>query len=321
MLMRNIITSKPVLRTHLLLTGFLFIFICVYSGITQGSPLHSSYPKNNSGGINENNTDNPVCIYTHEDSIIFEQIMETAKESRWDTLSKEQLILNVATFFLGTEYKAGTLENKDEEVLVVNLRSLDCTTYVENVIAISQIIAGKNFSFDEYLDRLTLLRYREGKINRFPSRLHYFSDWLYENARKYLIEIIRFPAIDLLMDKEINFMSEHTGSYEKLSDPDFAKEIKKQEVNINKRDLYYIPEVQISLAGREIKSGDLIAITTSIEVLDIMHTGIAIKIEGTIHLIHASSVSGKVIISDESLHTQVNNNNLMTGIIVARIIF
>ncbi|MFW5820698.1 MAG: N-acetylmuramoyl-L-alanine amidase-like domain-containing protein, partial [Bacteroidota bacterium] len=222
-------------------------------------------------------------------------------------------------FFLGTEYVAGTLEYEGEEILILNLRELDCTTYIENVIAIAQNISEKKYSFGEYLQQLTRIRYRGDTIGLYPSRLHYFSDWLYDNTKEGLIKIIEFPDLSEPYEKEINFMSTHTESYDKLNNPEFVEEIIDQENRINKRIMNYTPQEKVQMAGRHIKTGDLIAITTNIDGLDIMHTGFAVDINGSIHLIHASSLQKKVMISPRSLHEMINNNKLMSGIIVARI--
>ena len=46
-----------------------------------------------------------------------------------------QLILHNALTYLGKPYVAHTLEINDEEQLVVNLEEVDCTTFVEYVLA------------------------------------------------------------------------------------------------------------------------------------------------------------------------------------------
>ena len=50
------------------------------------------------------------------------------------------LMVYVARQFLDLPYVAKTLENNDRERLVVNLRQLDCTTYVEIVLAIVRCV-------------------------------------------------------------------------------------------------------------------------------------------------------------------------------------
>ncbi len=252
------------------------------------------------------------------DSITLKELFKTAGEEQWDTLPRETLISRVAKHFLHTGYVAGSLEQPGEERLVINLQGLDCTTYLENVLAISKIISKKAFTFPDFSNQLMQIRYRQGKIADYPSRLHYFSDWLHDNERKGNIDLVKFAELAEPLEKQINFMTEHTGSYEKLSDTAFVNAVRAQEAELNGRDVFYLPQEKIHLAEKLIESGDIIAITTSIPGLDVMHVGLAIRENGTLHLIHASSDLKEVVISDKSLADFVKTNKNMDGIMVAR---
>ena len=50
-------------------------------------------------------------------------------------------VVSVGKTFTGAPYVAKTLEINQEEVLIVNLREFDCTTYVENVLAFSLLVS------------------------------------------------------------------------------------------------------------------------------------------------------------------------------------
>jgi len=60
---------------------------------------------------------------------------------------------------------------------------------VENVIALSLAARGDELSFDAFVDELRKIRYRNGIIDDYSSRLHYTCDWVFEtttrNRRKY----------------------------------------------------------------------------------------------------------------------------------------
>jgi len=47
--------------------------------------------------------------------------------------------------------------------------------------------------------------------------------------------------------------------------------------------------------------GNLIAITSRTEGLDVLHVGIACRVKQRLHLLHASSQAGRVILSAETL--------------------
>ncbi|MDP2725000.1 MAG: DUF1460 domain-containing protein, partial [Syntrophales bacterium] len=65
-------------------------------------------------------------------------IQALLRPGRWEgqTLkSSGELALAVGSHFLGTPYVAGTLEQEKGESLQINLRQLDCFTFVENTMA------------------------------------------------------------------------------------------------------------------------------------------------------------------------------------------
>lgn len=83
--------------------------------------------------------------------------------------------------------------------------------------------------------------------------------------------------------------------------------------------VHWLPKSELPEAGLPwIMNGDIIAITTKMPGLDIAHVGIAEYKEGKLHLLHASSTLGKVVVSDEPLNHMLNNNKSWTGIRVVR---
>ena len=83
--------------------------------------------------------------------------------------------------------------------------------------------------------------------------------------------------------------------------------------------VHWLPKSELPENGLSwIMDGDIIAITTKLPGLDIAHVGIAQYIKGKLHLLHASSTLGKVVISDDPLNHMLNNNKSWTGIRVVR---
>lgn len=70
---------------------------------------------------------------------------------------------------------------------------------------------------------------------------------------------------------------------------------------------------------KNIQSGDLIAITTKVDGLDIGHVGIAIKVDERIHFMHAPLIGSKVEITTSPLAEYMAKNKSQTGIIVLRL--
>lgn len=46
----------------------------------------------------------------------------------------------------------------------------------------------ENPTFENFCENLQQLRYREGTIGDYTDRLHYMTDWFYENERKGIVK-------------------------------------------------------------------------------------------------------------------------------------
>lgn len=231
-----------------------------------------------------------------------------------------EVLVEIGKSFIGTDYLAHSLEKDGDEQLVINLFGLDCTTFVENVLALSRCVKEKQTSFEDYSEELQFIRYRDGIINGYPSRLHYFSDWIYNNVSKGIVEDITEQIGGTAIQFKLNFMSTHPESYKQLNEnPDLIPQIKIQEEEISSRIYYYIPKDEVELKEKFINEGDIIAITTTVEGLDIGHLGIAVKMDDErIHLLHAPTVNTKVHITKEPLSDYLMKYKRHSGVIVLK---
>ncbi len=257
--------------------------------------------------------------------IIFQQKDKEILNELFEILSSEKnsslpvLMLKVGTFFKETPYVASTLEvSPEEEKLVVNLREMDCTTFAEYCLAIARTIKKGEPGFEKFASELQNIRYRDGEIDGYTSRLHYFSDWIYNNAQKKLVARVSKEIADIPYPLQVNFMSTHPQSYIQLKDSALISVIAKQEKEISSRKMFYIPENRIAEFEDKLMDGDIAGITTDIDGLDIMHVVILVWQGGHVHLLHGSSAAGKVILSDETLEEYLTRNKRATGIMVAR---
>ncbi len=228
-------------------------------------------------------------------------------------------IAEIGKTFLGTDYVGGTLDKDSKnERLVINLQGLDCVTFVENCLVFARCLKKGNTSFSDYKDELQKIRYRDGIVEGYGSRLHYFCDWIYNNEDKKILKNVTQEIGGVAYNKTINFMTNHASSYKQLSDKSNLETIKISEEAINSRDHYYIPKKNISDVYSSLKSGDIIATTTTIEGLDVTHTGYVYKESGSTYFLHASLKSKQVIISKNELGDYVSEDSKKTGIMVAR---
>jgi hypothetical protein len=237
------------------------------------------------------------------------------------SLNQEEIgnvMVEIGSSFIGTPYAAKTLEVPGKEHLVINLQGLDCVTFVENTLALSRCVKMEQPSFEEYKHQLQLIRYRAGIVDKYPSRLHYFSDWIHDNANKNIIRDVTKELGGVPYEKTINFMSAHQSSYHRLSESAYVEMIKEVEAALTSQKQYYIPKERLTYLQDGIHNGDVIAITTSIDGLDISHAGLAIRIDGMLRYLHAPLSTGSVRISDGSLVEYLMSHKNQTGIMVAR---
>lgn len=235
--------------------------------------------------------------------------------------------VNIGRKFLGNPYVPHTLDINPTEQLVVNVREFDCTTYLETVLALSLAwhdAPGKQHSplFEQSFRKyLTMIRYRDGRIDGYASRLHYFSDWLRDNERKGLLfDVTPDLSGSMLVTKPVSYMTSATYKYPQLSNPAIFKQVAQTEAWLNQQTFSFLPKKNIALAETQLREGDIIMLMAARPGLDMKHVGLAVRHpDGRIHLMHASSDQGAVVISSDPLSEYVQWHKNISGIRVARL--
>jgi hypothetical protein len=257
-------------------------------------------------------------INTRSDSTIFISIVEKFHSEGENKTDMNKLVISIAKEFLGTPYLASTLEVDGDEKLVINLREMDCTTFVEYVLALTQSIKKDNPSFGDFARYLTTIRYREGILDGYPSRLHYFTEWMVDNAAKGLVDIVSNEIGNAAMPDSIYIMSSNPESYRQLSNPLYLKQISEIERQVSGYNLKYLTKDRIDANAHLIKDGDIIAFKTAIKGLDVSHTGFAVHVNGRLHLLHASLNRKEVEITEKPIQEHLAVIRNVQGILVAR---
>ncbi|CAN5634967.1 hypothetical protein BH23GEM10_BH23GEM10_02380 [soil metagenome] len=253
-----------------------------------------------------------------QDSIIFEERMAWAREQRLDTLPIGAAVAALGRTFVGAPYTPYTLEAEGPERLVVNLRELDCVTFVENVLAMARILDAGTPDFDSFKRELVRIRYRDGVLTGYPSRLHYFSEWIANNEQKGIVNDVTADLGGLVDPEDITFMTRNAEAYRQLADTTVVAAIREMELELSGRDRHYIPQHAIDPIASDIQDGDIIAATSTLDGLDIAHTGFALWVDGRLHLMHAPLVGSVVEISERPLAERLQRINAQDGIMVAR---
>lgn len=248
----------------------------------------------------------------------FDTIVGKAKLNNWRDIPIGELTAKVGLEFLGTPYKDRTLEG-EPEMCKINFDGMDCVTFFENSLDLARIIRKDKLEFGNLIDETIKTRYRNQHISDYTSRLHYTSDWIYENKKNFIVNDITRALGGRKVKFNCNFMSQNPQYYDALkSHPELIDIIKAYEDSINTREYYVVSKQDISRIEKFLESGDIIAIATSKKGLDYSHTGMIYKDTlGKPRFLHAST-RAKMVIIDTTISAYINKIQSDIGITVLR---
>lgn len=243
--------------------------------------------------------------YTDKDVAIFNEVVSFAKEN--SSLPTSELVVQIALHLLETPYVAATLE-QEPEMLTINMGETDCILFVEMCVALAVTIKEGDLSFESYCDNVRNLRYRDGVVDGYVSRIHYTSEWISQNSeRGYMTEIS--SELGEVLYQDFSYMSVHSDSYKQLKDcPDRVREIRRVEEELSgDKPFYFLSQRGIRKNESKIKNGDIVCFVSPVEGLDISHVGLAYWVDDELKFIHASYKEKKVVIDKQTIAGYAKN--------------
>lgn len=230
------------------------------------------------------------------------------------TLLQDQSLvrpIDYARRFVGRPYLTATLDGyydqadatAADEHLVVRLDGFDCLTLLETCGALAMSRGG---GWSDFTRALTRLRYREGRVEGYLSRLHYLTMGIDDLTARGILTEVRLPErLTRQRTVRINYMSRHAASYPALKrSTDVASGMARLEAAHSPRTFRYLPQENCGLSAQQlgnIRDGDILYIVTNKDGLDYSHQGYAYWApDGRLHMLHASSASsvGRKVIAD-----------------------
>lgn len=261
--------------------------------------------------------------YTKADSALVVKLLEEGSRQGADA----NLMVFFGKKFLGLPYVAATLEVNPTERLVVNLHGLDCTTYVETVLALTLATREGGRTFGDFCCQLQRIRYQLGRLEGYPSRNHYFSQWIQSNSEQGIVEEVTSKGAPFTASHtiDIHYMSQHPDKYPMLKDNTRDQAvIRANEEKVNGTVVRYIPKSKVGgnrQALSMIHDGDIIALVTTKDGLDVSHLGLAVwGKDGKLHLMNASMIYHKVVLDKNTLYDYQQRQKSQTGIRVIRVL-
>lgn len=251
-------------------------------------------------------------------TVIGEMLIEASTQK---FATPEDRVAFFARKFIDTPYGAHTLE-VEPEMLTVRIDSLDCTTFVETALALAVTTGEGRSSWRDFVYNLQKMRYRNGEVNGYPSRLHYICDWAIDNTHRGFIKdaTMLFPGANYI-ERTIDFMSSNRDKYPALADEDNYRRIRDIENGYRR---HRFPYVKSSALGAKVTKtvfheGDVVALVSKLSNLDVTHMGIIVLEKGEPYLLHASISDGKVEISKFNLAEFMRRNRQWLGLRVFRL--
>ena len=268
-----------------------------------------------------------VPQYTSEDSIRVMNLLQSAEKdaAKDSTAGQTMLRIGRAIEKMNIPYVAHTLEPYDQERLIINLRELDCTTFVESAMALTLCVRSGRTTFDDYCRILQKIRYWQGRAPQYIRRLHYFTSWIEDNTTMDLVKELQTPnpPFTAVQTVQAHYMTQHVDKYRMLTvNPQDVPMIREMEKRIEGKKYRYIPKQQL-YNNRQLRNtihdGDIIVIITNIKGLDTQHIGIAAWHADGLHLLNASSIHHRVIEEPMTLRQYLYKHPTMPGIRIVRV--
>ena len=234
----------------------------------------------------------------------------------------------VGELAVGTPYVAFTLEEyiraggdpSGTEPLALSLTRFDCVSLVESCLAITRVADDTGAATWERFGReMERMRYRGGERRDYTSRLHYFSEWISDGARRGLVRDLGAELGGTEDARPLRFMTEHRSSYPALANDVVFRGIAAMERSLDDRPRRVIPTNRIPEISDRIETGDILAFATAIPGLDVTHSAFAYRDSaGILRVLHAPLSGGAVEITTATLPEYVAAIRRSTGILVAR---
>ncbi len=255
------------------------------------------------------------------DTLLLSRLLDEGIKKNFS--SPEERVAFYGRQFLGTPYAAHTLEG-EEEILTVNLDSLDCTTFTDTALALAYTTGERRSSWRDFVYNLRRMRYRGGETDGYASRLHYICDWAVDNIhRGNLRDATRdFPRYSEIM-RSIDFMSANRDKYPALADSATFARIKGIENGYRQHRFPYVKAIDMGSSATKaaFHNGDVVAFVSNLKNLDVTHMGIIVKEspDADPYVLHASLKGGKVMISEKPLADFMKRNRQFIGVRVFRL--
>lgn len=229
-----------------------------------------------------------------------------------------ELIARAGLVQLGTPY----LDRPQEDVpetLVIELETLQCLSLVESTVALARCTWLGTRNADCFQREVQGLRYRDGTIDGYASRLHYFADWAQDNVARGRVAELTPAAGGVTKRVPMDFMTKHPQRYPALNHAEVREAIRTIEARLTSAPFAVVEKATVARAQSVIEPGDILAFITDKPGLFVSHTALAVDtVTGKDRVLHASSYHKKVIVTPGDVASYVRRRADRLGVMILR---
>ncbi|OGQ84198.1 MAG: hypothetical protein A2289_10740 [Deltaproteobacteria bacterium RIFOXYA12_FULL_58_15] len=229
------------------------------------------------------------------------------------------LVVRAARIQLGKPYDKSP-QSSEPEVLRVDLTQFQCVSLVESSLAVASCVWQNHATEQCFVREIESMRYRDGKMDGFASRLHYAPDWLSDNERRGRYTLLTALLGGQPVSHRFDFMSKHPRFYPALAAPDVAREIRTIEERLSANGHYVLSRDLVAKAEPQFHDGDIVAVVSNRKPgLLVGHIGfVDVSEKGTPRLLHASSHHKRVLLTSSSIASYLAGRPYRLGLMLAR---
>jgi N-acetylmuramoyl-L-alanine amidase-like len=229
-------------------------------------------------------------------------------------------LARVAYLKLGVPYDE-VVAPPSEERLRVDLERFECVTFIESTLAVARCGYRGDPTVDCFERDLVQSRYRDGALGDYASRLHYFVDWIDDNARRNRLRNLTPELGGEPTMRDFFYVTRRLLPRSVLSGPDLgrlAREMSTIEARLSAEPHLVLTRESAPAALRELEDGDLVAFVREKAGLLVSHAGFIYDVRGHRRLLHASSFHHRVVLTPDDVATYLLRRPERKGVIVAR---
>jgi hypothetical protein len=229
------------------------------------------------------------------------------------------LVVRAGRYQLNKPYDT-TRQQSISERLHIDLAKFQCVSFVESTLALARCVWRDTPDETCFTREVQAFRYRNGTLDGYPSRLHYFPDWLEDNARRRRMAKVTADLGGRPIRHSFTFMTAHSRLYPALADREVRAAIRAHEQRLSDQELVILERDGVGVAQDRLQNGDIVAVVSTRKPgLLIGHTGfVDTRDTGAARLLHASSHHRRVLLTSQDIVDYLQRRPYRRGIMVGR---